>query len=316
MYERDLEGLPEELKRAHMLINAAKVDEATQILKSFQASDNRSTREIAYCHYLEAELLTYQGKYMKVIKHCDLVYHESIEMEGFLAIDALLLKIYAIASMERNDEAKILIKKAEELLKSKENHSKTDYKLREATMILYKSQIEFRFEPDRRIELLEQSLRIREEVGLKEDIAQSLFWLASAFALQKGEFDLAVEYVERSLSLAKEIKNQVKIYAAMFFAASIYGLKGEIDHSIELNQGALNIVKEYGNKVWLVPILNNLSGDYSMRGQTEEALACIKKAIEISQELGLKRNEAQKYDFLIQFLLQKGDIEQAKTALL
>jgi len=316
MYDRDLEGLPEELIRAQQFIFDAKVDEATRLIESFQKRENLSSREIASCHYLQAEMLSYQGRYQEAFNRFDLVFKEAIETEELLAISALIQKSFILSWMQRIDEAFSFIQKLEELMSSVKRKDTKDYKLREAKLVFLKGAINIQQDPDKAIVLLERSLKLRKETGIKEDIAQSYFWLASVLALRKGELELAIEHVNSGLSLLRDIKKKNAIYGGKFFAAMIFNLKGELDLSIEYYEEILGIVKEYGNNHWLSLVLNNMSGAYRMKGRIDDALGCIKQAIDLSKEMGIKEAEATCHDFYIKYLIQAGDLEQAKKALI
>jgi len=61
--------------------------------------------------------------------------------------------------------------------------------------------------------------------------------------------------------------------------------------------------------------LNNLSSIYKIKGDLELALEYIESSIKLNNEMGNFLWAAGGYDFLIQILLEKGDINQAKKSL-
>ncbi len=162
---------------------------------------------------------------------------------------------------------------------------------------------------------MEHSLALREELGIKHEIAEPLYQMAWNLCAFKGELDRGLKYAERSLALAKE-SNKTHYIANSFNAVGmVYYFQGELDHSIILYEQSLELFKELNNKARMTAVLNNLSYDYKMRGELDRALECIEQAMALNRELGLLRPLAMNHDYLIQILIDKGDLVRAQQSL-
>jgi tetratricopeptide (TPR) repeat protein len=201
----------------------------------------------------------------------------------------------------------------------------------------------------------EQSLALREELGTKHEIAFSLAGISFAFSLLKSDFDSALKYSERAMTVAEESGNKwCKGYCLMNMAY-IFRNKGEFDRSIKLYEQSLTIFNDFNNKPWIARVykslggvygmrgeldrsirfyeqslelnrelnektviadnLNNLSADYMMRGELDHALSCIEQALALNHELGRYLGLVFNYDYLIQILINMGDLTRANQSL-
>jgi len=156
---------------------------------------------------------------------------------------------------------------------------------------------------------------LREELGIKHEIAESLYWMAWNLCVFKGELNSALKYAERSLALAKESSKKYYIAGSLKNIAMIKGRLGELDDSIRFYEQSLELFKELNNKERMAAVLNNLSEEYKKRGELDRALECIEQSMTINHELGNLRNLANNHDYLIQILIERGDIERAQLSL-
>ena len=97
--------------------------------------------------------------------------------------------------------------------------------------------------------------------------------------------------------------------------AMVYSLLGELDHSIRFYEQSLELFKEFNNKDRMAAVLNNLSDSYKMRGELDRALEYIEQSMALNRDIGRLRALANNHDFLIQILIDKGDIERARQSL-
>jgi len=96
----------------------------------------------------------------------------------------------------------------------------------------------------------------------------------------------------------------------------IYSFQGELDRSIRCLEQSIVLHKELNNKVkFIAYILNNLSHGYRLRGELDRALECIEQSMDLNRELGRITRLAVDHHYLIQILIDKGDLEQAQQYL-
>ncbi|KKL78604.1 hypothetical protein LCGC14_2023160, partial [marine sediment metagenome] len=162
---------------------------------------------------------------------------------------------------------------------------------------------------------LEHSLALREELGIKHEMAESLCQMALNLFNFKGELNRALKYAERSLTLAKESSKKFYSACSLVVIAIMYSDRGELDRSIRFFEQSLELWQEFNNKWGMAMVLHGLSVNYKMRGELDRALECIEQAIALNRELGDLSRVANNHNSLIQILIDKGDLERAQISL-
>jgi len=356
MSEHKLKRKPQELILAKQLIDECKLDEADQLIKNFEEKGGHTLHDIVLCHLLNCELLYWQGLYKDVVKLAEQTYKESLGLgKNILSVDILLIMVNALVWLIQSDKLHDIIKQGEELLKTLTQELPAEYKQREAYIAFLKGWFYiYRNDAERAIKQFELSISLR-EIGAKQEIALSLTGIAWVFMFLKSNFDRALKYSKRGMTVAEESGNKWCIgYSSMcmalihrdkgeldrsimlfersltifndlnnkFMVAGIlsslggaYGMRGELDRSIILFEQSMAFFKKLNNKTRVAYILNNLSSSYKMRGELDRALECIEQALALHQELGNLRDIAGFHDFLIQILIDKGDLERAQQSL-
>ena len=312
---------PEELSKVNSLIDEGKLDEALKLLSNYDKKEALNHRDKASCCLLQCKILFWQGKLKELIKLAEQIYKESRGLENiFLKVDSLLIMTHALAMLGKIAEAFDLIKQGEELIKTIPQKLTKAYKQIESYLAFIKGYLCSRRggrtpnNADLALKYLEHSLALREELGIKHEIAESLGEMAWT-RLITGELNRALKYAERSLVIAKESSKKYYIASSFKFLGQILGAKGELDRGIRNYEQSLVLFKELNNKDRLAWVLNNVSSAYRMGGEFERALECIGQSMALHRELGKLRMLADNYDYLIQILIDKGDLERAQISL-
>jgi len=309
---------PEELIREEQLIDDSKLDEALTLLNNYEQKEGLSNHDKASCHLLQCQILFWQGRLKELIKYAEQTYKESEGLENnFIRVDSLLIMTHALVRLEKFDEASDLIKQEEELIKTIPQELTKAHKQREAYLAFLKGRFYVnRNDIDLALKYLEHSLALREELGNKHEIAESLYILAYILYYFRGESNHSLKYAERSLALAKESSKKHYIASSLFILGMIYGFQGELDLSIRCHEQSIVLHKELNNKnMFIAYILNNLSYSYKMRGELDRALECIEQSMDLNRELGRMTRLARDHHYLIQILIDKGDLERAQQYL-
>ncbi len=168
---------------------------------------------------------------------------------------------------------------------------------------------------DQALKHFELSLSLREELGAKSEIALSLEGIAWIFLYLKGNFDRALKYCKRGLTVAEESGNKWCIGYCLKLLALVHSYKGELDRSIMLYEQSLTIFNDLNNKNMITSILNSLGNTYKMRGKFDRAFECIEQAMAINRDAGRIRALAFDLVNLIEILIDKGDLERAQQHL-
>jgi tetratricopeptide (TPR) repeat protein len=316
--ELEKEEKPKELIKAERFIDEGKHDEALKLIKYFEEREEHTLYEIVSCNLLKCELLFQQGLYEKVVKLTQQTYKKSLDLgSNFLSFDTLLIMAEAFIYLYELEKAAEIIKQGEDILKKLSRELPKNNPQREASMAYIKGWF---YERNHNFDLaavhFERVLALREKIGATKEVSKSLSKLGWGIGASGGELDRALEYVNQGLIIAKE--NNLKYYIAEGFKdmASMYGLKGEVDRSILFLEQSLTIFKEFNNKNRMAVVLNNVGDGYRKKGELDRALECLEQSLALGNEMGNLKQTVGFYDFLIQILIEKGDLKQAQKRLL
>ena len=302
----------EELTYARQFINEGNFDKAFQILSDFEIKEGVTGYDIVSCHLLKCVLLIQQGCYENALSLAEQTYKESVELgKNLLSVDALIYSAQTLLWLNRHDKAFDIISQAEKLLKTFTPDLSTEYKQREAYIFFIKSVLDF-FDLDQRLNFAEQSLVLREQLGNKHEIAESMRWLALLHATYKGEFDYALEYLKRAMSFAKESNNKYCIAMISRGLMLTYGMRGDFDQAIMYGLQGLAIFEEINNKPRISLMLNTIGTNYRMKGELDQALEYLQRSIAICEDLGIPSDIALTLSTLIEITVDMGDLEMAQ----
>jgi tetratricopeptide (TPR) repeat protein len=312
------QSLPKELSQANQFIIEGKFEESLQLLKEFEERRNNSLHNIVSCHLIKCNLFLHQGLSKKLVKFAEQTYKESLGLEkSILSVDALIFMARGLINSFNVKPATKIIKQAEELLATLTEELVINKNRRVAYISFLKGKTsDPLFTPKGDIDLAlkyyNHSLALGESLGDELLIGSSLLSIAWGLGTQKGEIDNALEYVERTLAFAKEANYKVFISYGFLRKASFYGTKGEVTRSIPLFEQSLAIAKELNHNILISSNLNNVADAYRMIGDLDRALECSEQSLALISKIGSLKSIAMIHDFLIQILIEKGDLEQAQ----
>ncbi|MFX0019953.1 MAG: tetratricopeptide repeat protein [Promethearchaeota archaeon] len=306
---------PKELTYARQFINKGNFDKAIQIISDFEKKGGITAHAITSCHLLKCDLLIQRGCYENALNLAEQTYKESMELgKNLLSVDALIYSAKSLVWLNKHDKALNITNQAEKLLKSFTLDSSTEYKQREAYIFFIKSLFNF-FDLDERLNYAEQSLLLREELGIKNEIAESMRTIAHLHAAYKGEFDYALDYLKRGLSFAEESKNKYCIAMVLRTLMLTYGMRGDFDQAIIYGLQGLAIFEEINNKPRISLMLNTIGTNYRMKGELDRALEYLQRSIAICEELGLPSDLALVFGTLIEITVDMDNLELAQKYL-
>ena len=272
----------EELIQARQLIDISKLDEAGQKLKSFEEMGEHTLHDKFFCLLLKCKLLSGRGLHEDVVKLAEQTYKESLVLENnFLSVDILLEMALALLRLGKVDKAFEIIKQGEEVLKTLTQELSAEYKQREAYIAYLKGwAYDQKSDIDQAIKQFELSLSLREKLGTKNEIAQTLLGIAN-ICMQRGEFDRALKSLEQGVVLAEESGNKGILGHLLHYMARFHSNKGELDRSIMYNERCLKIYKDINNKFMLARVLNALGHTYTMKGELYRSIRFYEQSLEL-----------------------------------
>ncbi len=303
----------QEFIQAEKWIKQAEFDKALKLLHNFEKKSNIDNYDKFSCYYLKGKLLIWQGRYEEAIKTSQELFKLS-QLFGYdlQSIDALILLTHIYAYRFEDDKALETIKKIENMLKKVSNVSPVLLFRRKAHLFYCQGIIDFHKDNlDRALGNLERSIALREEIGDKQDLAES-FYTLGRFHAYNGKFDRALEYVERSLSLAKESKCMFYLGLSYNTLGTISMFKGKLDQGLMNFEKSLAIFKKIKNILVIGGLYNNMSIAYDLKGESRRALEYLEQSIAIDKTIDIERLKINTLDTAIQMALEINDVNRAQ----
>ena len=130
-----------------------------------------------------------------------------------------------------------------------------------------------------------------------------------------GNYDEAIDFMNRALYLFEELKNQEKEAAVMTSLGTVYSAKGDHSKAMKYFQKALILQDTQEVNRGKGVTLNNLAYDQIMLEANDEAAVNALAGIQIFRDLKLRSLEARGLDTLGKAFLSKGDLEKAQEIL-
>jgi len=306
-----------ELTKAKKLIDECKFDDADQLLRNFEEKGGHTPYDIVFCHLLKCELLLWRSSYEDAVKLAEQTYKESLGLgKNLLSVDILLIMANALVWIGPLDKLNDIINQGEELLKTLPHELSADYKQREAYIAFLKGWFYTqKKDADPALKHFEHSISLREELGIKQEIAYSLVGIMWVNALLKIDYDGALNYAEQSMAIAENSGNKWCIGYCLNGMALVHLLKGELNRSIMFYEQSFTIFNDLNNKFMVAFILNIMGEIFREKGELERALECLEQAMALNRELGKLKRLTNNHDYFIQILIEKGDYKRAQQAL-
>jgi len=302
-----------QLIQAEKLIEACKLDEALEILNDLvQLEGNNIQQKVSY-QLRKGQILLWQAKYEEAIRLGKEIFKENQKLNKKLhSVDGLILVVRGLIVAEKLDDVLVIIEQAESILKSISQLSQNDLMQRKVHITVYRGWIYFQ-KGD--IELAQKCMKwtigLQKELGITPQIILAHITMAMIMNFAKSEFNLALEYIKKAMSLAVEIKNHFWIALSHLEFGNIYGDIGEFDLSIEHSTKSLIIFKKINSKKWIATLLNNIGYTKGIIGEYDLALEYLEQSLNLYEQVASMAIEGC-LDSLIFVSLEKGDIVRAK----
>jgi tetratricopeptide (TPR) repeat protein len=305
-----------ELTQAKKLIDKGKLDKAFSILKSFEEKGDSTFYNAVLCNFLKCQVFRFQGLFEKVIKLGEQTYNESLQLgDNFLSIDILLLMAEVLTLSRKFEETYKKVILADERMNRLTEESPLQIKLRKAHIAFQKGYYyQSRNELDLGEVFYKQSIALGEEIGVEKIIAKSLIYISGSY-LDRFKLETALKNTEQALHIAEKCEVKWLILVSLNIMGTIFFFKGELDSSIKTLERALAIGRECNNRFWMAIINSNLAETYRRKGELDLALESMEQSYEFHIDIGLSRGIVLNSDFLIEILIDRGDLNRAQQVL-
>jgi len=119
-------------------------------------------------------------------------------------------------------------------------------------------------------------------------------WLGSAYNnlcviyKNKGNYDLALKYIDTSLTIHKSIHNKYGIAMCYNSMANIYRRKGDLTKALDFNLKSLKIKEELKDSASMAVTFGNIAIVYTILDEYDKALEYHFKGLRIKEKMGSK----------------------------
>ncbi len=134
------------------------------------------------------------------------------------------------------------------------------------------------------IRICTEALDLVKGEGCKEEVF-SLDTIGMTY-LRMGEYDRALEHLEKSLKIGEMIGDQKDIATSLKLIGIVYFNRGENDEAFEYFEKSLTIFEKIGHQPGIHACLNNIGNVYSKRGEYARSLEWLEKSLRIGEKIG------------------------------
>ncbi|MEO8148127.1 MAG: tetratricopeptide repeat protein [Bacteroidia bacterium] len=160
------------------------------------------------------------------------------------------------------------------------------------------------------IEYYRQSLKIKEETGDKNGVADALNNIGNIYRGQ-GDTTRALDCYRKCLTIRIEINDSIGIANAYKSFGVIYRLQGNIPKSLENFEKSLKIHEQVGYKQGIADALLNVGGVYQLQGDLSKALECYQKSLDINIGISAKEGMVNSLNDIGNVFYEKNDLNNA-----
>ncbi|MFX0156253.1 MAG: tetratricopeptide repeat protein [Candidatus Hodarchaeota archaeon] len=302
-----------ELSEVENLYDAFKVDEAIDLLDDLIQREGINLQQKVSYQFLKGHILIHQGKIKDVFKLGRRIFKESQKSNAPLqSFDGLSLICFGLILFNRFDEALEVIQKAEDLLKLTSQISQKEVLQRKAYIRVARGNINFN---KGNIELAEKChkwvIGIQNEINNTLPIVWAHLEMSGIMCTAKSRFDLGLEYANKALSIAKEIKfNHYWIASCHTNLGVFYSELGEYTLSLEHFIKSLQLYEKIKNELWVASLKSNIGAVNISIGNYDLALKYLEEALIIWEQNPIRIEFC--ISGLISVALEKGDTERAQ----
>ncbi|MCK4756816.1 MAG: tetratricopeptide repeat protein [Thermoplasmata archaeon] len=164
---------------------------------------------------------------------------------------------------------------------------------------------------DKPMPLFLEAIEIAEKVGGKKKDLGNAFRVLGATQDSKGEYDLAMQNYEKSLTVMESIGDQLGIAAALNNIGVVHNGRGEFDKAAYFHGRSLEIREKIGDMPGVALSLNNIGSVYIEKGELDKALGIHKQSLEIREKIGDKSGVAMSLGNIGNVYASRGELDTA-----
>jgi len=160
------------------------------------------------------------------------------------------------------------------------------------------------------LDLFEESLRIRREVGNRAGEGTTLSNIAAVYNA-RGDLTKALEYYEQSLQIFREVGERTGEGTTLNNIADVYRARGDLAKALKFYEQSLEISREVGDRALEGSTLNNIACVHEARGDLTKALEYFEQSLQIRREVGDRAGEGVTLNNIGEVYRARGDLTKA-----
>ncbi|MFA7287527.1 MAG: tetratricopeptide repeat protein [Melioribacteraceae bacterium] len=166
-------------------------------------------------------------------------------------------------------------------------------------------------ELDKSLEYQKKALQIRERLGLKKEMGQSLNNLA-LICIYSDKPDQSLDYLLKALKIAEELNNKSEICKVLNNIGMLYEEKfNNLDRALLYYHKSLGYGRETDNDFDVANTLLNIGNIYSQQKKYDKALLNLKEASKIVKKIGSTELLKNYYEYAYRNYERKADYKNA-----
>ncbi len=303
------------LTRAEQFFDEGKLDEALEIFNDWGQFEGLSPEQRNYFQFLKGLILFFQHKHEALIKLGKQINKEGqILKDNLQILDGLFLIIMGLGLANKFDKAVKVINETELVLRKISHFPEKLLIARNVRINILKAWINIEMGNEELAQnCLRYILKAEKELGTTFEIVWANIFMARVmFWGVKKSINLAMEYAEKALSKAKQIKfNHLWIALSHLFLGAFSFAVGELDTSFKHRIESLEFFKKIKNEPFVAVTLNDIGALYGEKGKYDLALECFEESL-LFKEIPYIRKEGVLSN-IIKAALEKGDPELAQN---
>lgn len=283
---RDLEWIKLDLKLNQIasFITQERYEEALHIIPNVESLDTLDKSSHLFMLYLKSICFFNLGDLVKAREPLTLLLNLSQKSQNVLyGLDAICLLLKISMMSETRDESKRLIALGEILLNKGDMCASEDLTQRKAAFLYLKAvSSDPNTESENILDLIEESLSLREVIEDKAGISESFYGLGN-YHLYRGDRKLAQEFFKKSLAVGEEIGKKYLISQAYRALGNVHMFRGKFNLALDYTKKSYALVESIKNKCEISHNLQHLGEIYYLKGELESAKKCIVEALELAE---------------------------------
>ena len=138
--------------------------------------------------------------------------------------------------------------------------------------------------PDEALQNYQQSLEIKQRLGEKKGVADSLNMIAEAYD-GLGKSDLALRNYNDALKTYREIGDRQDVGNVLVNLGQFYHDRGKYDDALKLFKQSLQIQRDLGNENYEGVCLNNIGNAYLFKADYDNAHTYFEQALQVREKI-------------------------------